>query len=92
MTLTYQNEPSLSIIVSKKEIFQDDPKIADIAPLFKKENILNKENDQTIVILSCLSEVFEELQRRWHCKDIASFVEKKISPYLLDVTENNNVQ
>ena len=44
-----------------KKVFQDDLKISDIAPLFKKEDILNKENDQTIIILSCLSEVFRRI-------------------------------
>ena len=71
-----------------KKVFQDDLKISDIAPLFKKEDILNKENDQTIIILSCLSEVFGRIIY----KDIVSFIEKKISSYLFDVTENHNVQ
>ena len=86
--LRWQPKLPMALNGLTKEVFQDDLKISDIAPLFKKEDILNKENDQTIVILSCLSEVFGRIIY----KDIVSFIEKKISPYLFDVTENHNVQ
>ena len=59
--LRWQPKLPMALNGLTKEVFQDDLKISDIAPLFKKEDILNKENDQTIIILACLSEVFEEL-------------------------------
>ena len=57
-------------------VFPDNLKLADIAPLCKKEDIVNKENDRTIILLSCLSEVFGRILH----EHIESFMKKKISP------------
>ena len=41
----YLSELTLLIKTSLKRIFPDDIRIADITPIFKKEDDLNKEND-----------------------------------------------
>ena len=45
----------------KEEVFPDDLKLADITPIFKREDILNKENHRPVSIMPHLSKVFEEI-------------------------------
>ena len=45
----------------KKGIFPDGLKIADITPIFKKEDSVNKENCRTVNILPHLSNMFESI-------------------------------
>ena len=51
----------LTILVNnclKKGVFPDDLKLADIIPIFKKEDSRNKENYRLVSILAHLSKVF----------------------------------
>ena len=72
----------------KKGIFPDNLKLADITPIFKKEDSLNKENYRSVSILPRLSKVFERILY----KEIDSFMENKFSPYLRGFRENHNAQ
>ena len=56
--------PELTILIKnflKEEVFPDDLKLADITPIFKKEDSLNKENYRSVSILPHLSKLFERI-------------------------------
>ena len=80
----------LTILINnylKEGVFPDDLKLADIAPIFKKED-LNKENYRPVSILPHLSKVFERILY----KQIDSFMKKKFSHYLCRFRKNYNAQ
>ena len=55
---------TITFIINKCIIdssFPDDLKLADVIPLFKKDDMLNKQNYRPVSILSCISKVFERL-------------------------------
>ena len=62
----------------EKGVFPYDLELADIIPIFKKENSLNKENYRPVSILPHLSKVFERILY----KQINSFMKDNFSPYL----------
>ena len=71
----------LTILINnclKKGFFPDDLKPADLTPIFKKEDSLNKENYRLVSILPHLSKVIERIIY----KQIDSFMKNKFSPYL----------
>ena len=81
----------LTILINNcltKGVFPDDLKLADITPIFKKKDSLNKENYRPVSILPHLSKVFERIIY----KQIDSFVENKFSPYLCVFRKNHNAQ
>ena len=82
----------LTILINnclKKGVFPDDLKLADITPIFKKEDSLNKENYRPVSILPHLSKVFERILY----KQIDSFMKNKFSPYLVfGFRKNHNAQ
>ena len=86
---TYLSE--LTILINnclKEGVFPDDLKLADITPIFKKEDSLNKENYRTVGILPRLSKVFERILY----KQIDSVMKNKFSSYLCRFRENHNAQ
>ena len=71
----------LTILINNcltKGVFPDDLRLADITPIFKKEDSLNKEKYRPVSILPLLSKVFERILY----KQTDSFMENKFSPYL----------
>ena len=81
----------LTILINnclKKGVFPDDLKLADITPIFKKEDSLNKENYRPVSILPHLSKVFERILY----KQIDSFMENKFLPFLCEFRKNHNAQ
>ena len=70
----------------KKGVFPNDFKPADVTPIFKKEDSLNKENYRPVSILPHLSKVFERI----FYKQIDSFMENKFSLYLCGFRKNRN--
>ena len=79
----------LTILISnclKKGVFPDDLKLADITPIFKKEDSLNKENYRPVSILPHLSKVLERILY----KQIDSFMKNKFSLYLCGFRKNHN--
>ena len=83
--------PELTILINNclnKGVLPDDLKLADITPIFKKEDSLNKENYRPVSILPHLSKVFERILY----KQIDSFMKNKFSPYLCGFRKNHNAQ
>ena len=64
--------------VQIRSFFSDDLKLADVTPIFKKKDSLNKENYRPVSILPYLLKVFERIIY----KEIDSFMESKFSSYL----------
>ena len=71
-----------------KGIFPDDLKLADVSPIFEKEDSFKKENYRTVSILPHLSKVFERIIY----KQIDTFMTTKLSPYLFGFRKNHNAQ
>ena len=60
-------------------------KLADITPIFKEEDSLNKENYRPVSILPHLSKVFERIL----CKQIDSSMKNKFLPNLREFRKNH---
>ena len=58
--------------------FDDGMKLADITPIFKKDETIRKENYRPISCLPAGSKIFERLLQ----KQMNSFIEKYLSPFL----------
>ena len=58
--------------------FLDKLKLADITPVFKNYNPLEKENNWPVSVLLIVSKIFERIMR----KQVTLFTEKRLSPYL----------
>ena len=83
--------PELTILINnclKTGDFPDDVKLAEITPLFHKEDSLNNENYRPVSILSHLSKVFERILY----KQIDRFMENKFLPCLCGFRKNHNAQ
>ena len=72
----------------EKGILPDDLKLADVSPIFKKEDSLKKENYRPVSILPHMSKVFERILY----KQIDTFMTTKFSPYLCGFRKNHNAQ
>ena len=60
--------------------FLDKLKLADITPVFKKNNPLEKENYRPVSVLPIVSKFFERIMQ----KQVTLFTEKILSPNLYD--------
>ena len=58
--------------------FPDNLKLADITPVFKKKDPLNKENYRPVSVLPSISKIFEKLMQ----KQINDYMSNFLSPYL----------
>ena len=72
----------------EKGIFPDDLKLADVSPIFKKEDSFKKENYRPVSILPHMSKVFERILY----KHIDTFMTARFSPYLCGFRKNHNAQ
>ena len=68
-------------------IFPDDLKVADITPMFKKEDSLNKENYRPAAYCHTYEKCLKCLY-----KQIDSFMKNQFSPYLCGFRKNHNAQ
>ena len=68
--------------------FPNDLKYANVTPLFKKNEDIDKTNYRPISILPSISKIFERLM----FKQITAFVENKISHYLCGFRKGYNTQ
>ena len=68
--------------------FPNNFKYAIVTPLFKKDVNTDKANYRSISLLPCISKIFERLM----FKQIAEFVENKMSRYLCGFRKGNNTQ
>ena len=81
----------LTILINnclKKEAFPYDLKLADITPLFEKEDRLNKENYRPVSIIPHLLKVLERIIYQ----QMDSFIKSKFSLYLCEFRKNYNAQ
>ena len=62
--------------------------LADVSPIFKKEDSFKKENYRPVSILPHMSKVFERILY----KQIDTFMTTKFSPYLCGFRKNHNAQ
>ena len=72
----------------EKGIFPDDLKLADVSPIFKKEDSFKKENYRPVSILPHMLKVFERILY----KQIDTLMTAKFSPYLCGFRKNHNAQ
>ena len=69
-------------------IFPSNMKLADITPIFKKDDNTNKDNYRPISILSAFSKVFERLLSQ----QITPFMNNKFSPFLCGFRQGYSTQ
>ena len=68
--------------------FTSQLKLADITPLHKKLETVNKENYRPVSLLPVVSKLFERLMQ----KQMISYIEKFLSPYLCGYRKGFNTQ
>ena len=72
----------------KDGLFPNELKLADVSPVFKKDDDLNKENYRPVSIFSHMSKIFE----RTFYKQIDRFMTSKFSLFLCGFRKNHNSQ
>ena len=85
------NNPVLTEIINssfEQNEFSNELKLADIIPIFKKKDPLNKESYRPVSILSHMSKVFERIIY----KQIENFIKNKLSVKLCGFRKNHNTQ
>ena len=68
--------------------FPDSLKLADITPVFKKKDPLNKTNYRPVSVLPIVSKLFEKIMQ----KQINGFISNYLSPYLCGYRKGYNMQ
>ena len=68
--------------------YPEDLKLAEVSPVFKKNDDLNKENYRPISVLSHVSKVFERVMYQ----QIEDFMKDKLSNLLIGFRKNHNTQ
>ena len=68
--------------------FPDKLKLANITPVFKKNNPLEKENYRPVSVLPIVSKFFERIMQ----KQVTLFTEKRLSPYLCGYRKDFSTQ
>ena len=74
--------------ILKGKIFPTELKCADLTPIFKKLECILVKNYRPVSILPVVSKIFERLMQ----KQINSYIEKKLSPYLCGFRKGYNAQ
>ena len=74
--------------IINKKIFPGNLKLADVTPVFKKENATLTKNYRPVSVLPTVSKVFERLMQ----KQITSFIDKFLSPFLCGYRKGYNTQ
>ena len=69
-------------------MFPDSLKLADITPVFKKKDPLNKTNYRPVSVLPIVSKLFEKIMQ----KQINGFISNYLSPYLCGYRKGYNTQ
>ena len=63
---------------SEAEVYTDNLKHADIKPVFKKKDPLNKINNRPVSVLPSVSKIFEKLLQH----QLTNYIENYLSPHL----------
>ena len=74
--------------MSNNRQFPDNLKLADISPVFKKIDPLNKENYRPVSVLTSISKIFEKLIQ----KQINGYINNFLSPYLCGYRKGFSIQ
>ena len=85
------SSPALKILFNEsldKCVFPEDLKLADLIPVFKKNDPLDKANYRPISLLPIVSKVFEKLIQ----KQINNYIRPHLSPYLCGFRKGFNTQ
>ena len=69
-------------------MFPDRLKLADITPVFKTKDPLNKTNYRPVSVLPIVSKLFEKIMQ----KQINDFISNYLSPYLCGYMKGYNTQ
>lgn len=72
----------------QSNIFPDDLKLAEVIPVFKKDDYNDKENYRPVSLLPCLSKVFERII----LNQMHTFMHDKLSPHLSGFRKGYNTQ
>ena len=83
--------PYLTVIINdsfEKGCFPDVLKLAEVTPVFKKKDPLDKENYRSVSVLSHVSKVFEKIVY----EQINSYMEPRFSHLLCGFRKNHNTQ
>ena len=72
----------------EKGCFPDDLKLAEVSPIFKKKDNLNKANYRPVSVLSHVSKVFERIMYN----QINDYMSTKLSKFLTGFRKNHNTQ
>ena len=88
MISLFRNIRGSSIMHVLLGLFPNELKLADVLPVFKKDDDLNKENYRHASILSHMSKVFERI----FYKQIDRFMTSKSSPILRSFRKTHNSQ
>ena len=68
--------------------YQDDLKLAEVSPVFKKKDDLDEENYRPVIVLSHVSNVFERIMYQ----QIEDFMKDKLLNLLTGFRKNYNTQ
>ena len=88
MISLFRNIRGSSIMHVLLGLFPNELKLADVLPVFKKDDDLNKENYRHASILSHMSKVFERI----FYKQIDRLITSKCSPFLCGFRKTHNSQ
>ena len=80
--------PKIINLSLRNGCFPDDLKGAEVSPIFKKNDDLEKENYRPVSVLPHMSKVFERIMYT----QIESFMEEKLSKLLTGVRKNHSTQ
>ena len=64
-----------------KGVFSDNLKLADVTPVFKKDDPFDKINYRPVCVLPTRSKIYEKLMQR----QINNYITNHLSPYLLGI-------
>ena len=71
-----------------ENVFPDELKVADITPIFKKDDSTNVKNYRPVSVLPTVSKIFERIMQN----QISSHIEKHLSPFLCGYRKGYSAQ
>ena len=77
-----------NIVIIENKIFLTNLKVADISPIFKKEDSTLVKNYRPISVLPVVSKIFERIMQT----QIAAYMEEHLSQYLCGYRKGFNAQ
>ena len=71
-----------------KGVFSDNLKLADVTPVFKKDDPFDKKNYRNVSVLPAISKIYEKLMKR----QTNDYITNHLSPYLCGYRKGYNTQ